>query len=114
MRISVRQRGGLLGLDREIETDGAVVRVTEHGRSWYGRSPDSAQRDHIRDLATAVSRISDRVVATYGDLPSDSMATAIAIESDGERKRMTLRSGDSAPEPVWDLIAVLEELSTAE
>ena len=114
MKISLRQQGGLLGLDREVEVDGDVVKIIDKGDVRYAPRLDPAQREQVERLAARVAEVSDKVIPLGGDLPSDAMATDIAIEDGGRRSRLAVTSGDSAPDEVWELIGVLGAVSDAD
>ncbi|MDP8924292.1 MAG: hypothetical protein M3O34_15640 [Chloroflexota bacterium] len=119
MRISVHQQGGFAGLDRRVEVDGDVVKVTDNKAkdrdpTRYPAPLDAAQRERLERLASRVAAVSDQVVSGGDYLPPDAMITQIAIENDGARHDLKVVSGDDAPGEVWELLGVLGEVSDAD
>ena len=112
MRIEVHQRGGVLGLDRIYVVIDGTIEVIDKGRSRGAREldPDAAQR--IGALAASAAHARP---APSGAAPvSDAMETDIAIEPDaGERCRLSVRTGEDAPESVWALIGEIGRASGA-
>lgn len=113
VKVKVRQRGGFLGLDREILIEGDRVRITEKGAT-RARPIDSAVAARIRALATRVAGVSEQAVHRSSELPSDALATRIAIQDGKRRKQLTIRSGDAAPDEVWELIGVVDDSAVAD
>jgi hypothetical protein len=110
----VRQRGGFLGLDRKVQVDGNLVRITEKGATRRVHPLGAAEVARVRDLVTRVARVSEQAVQHRSELPSDVLATKIAIEDGPHRKILTVRTGDSAPDEVWELIGVLDRFTVAD
>jgi hypothetical protein len=103
MEIEVRQRGGVLGLDRRYLVKDGAIEVTEEGRrEGKRRSLEPKQTARIEALAKSVSGAH---VDAADDLVSDDMETTVDIRPDGsESTALRLNSGATAPAEVWDLI----------
>ncbi len=114
MKIKVQQQGGFMGLDREIKVDGSSVTVVDNGTTWGTRSLREVQRQHLDALAARVAGLDHPVTPKTGALPSDAMATSIAIE-DGERtKSLQVTSGDDAADEVWELIGFVNAIPSSD
>lgn len=114
MEISIQQRGGVLGLDRTVEVKEGVVTVTEHGVRKDRRrlTPTLAQR--LKELAARVLREGTEVHVYTGVPVSDQLRTRIEILDQGERRTLDLKSGDEAPDEVWELLGTVSEASEIE
>jgi hypothetical protein len=114
MKISIRQQGGLFDLDREVSVDKGTVKITEDGaQREIGLLPE-AERARVESLAARVAAASDRVASRGSDLPADPMETEIAIEDGAQRRQLKVISGDAAPDELWELIGLVNELGTSD
>ena len=112
MEISVRQRGGVFGLDRQVEVKDGVLTVSERGvRRALNLPPHSAER--LNHLAASVLSTSAALRSDPAGPASDEMITEVDISHAGSRRSLALRSGDDAPLEVWDLIGAVGEASEA-
>lgn len=111
VKVSLRQKGGVLGLDREVRFDGTHVQVTEKGAPRRVHPLGKKEVARVRKLATRVVRVSDQAVQHGGELASDGLATRIAIVDGPRQKSLTVRSGDTAPDEVWELIGELDRFT---
>jgi hypothetical protein len=110
MRIEVHQRGGVLGLDRLYLVIDATIEVIDKGRSRGARDldPDAAERIG----ALAASAVQAEPARTAAPPVSDAMETDIAIQAGaGEPRRLSVRTGDDAPDVVWALIGEIGRAS---
>jgi hypothetical protein len=110
MEIEVRQRGGVLGLDRRFLVKDGMIEVTDRGRSQAARplAPDQAAR--IVDLADSAYGAE---INRGDELVSDDLETTVAIVRDGDSSSLQLHSGDEAPPEVWDLIGEVSRATQA-
>jgi len=111
MRIEVHQRGGVLGLDRLYLVVGGTIEVIDKGRSRGARDldPDAARRIG----ALAASAAEAEPAPSAASPVSDAMETDIAIEAGAARCRLSVRTGDDAPDVVWALIGEIGRASGA-
>jgi hypothetical protein len=112
MEIEVRQRGGVLGMDRRYLVKDGTIEVIDKGRSRGSRGLNPAQAARIAELA---EHAAGSVPQKSSDLlPSDGLQTDIAILRDtGAKSVMELNTGDKAPAAVWDLIGEVSRASGA-
>ena len=111
MEIRVRQHGGVLGVDRSVNVvDGTVTVVDQSGRRCHDLEPDVQER--LTHLAAQVAHV-PAPHRERGLLPfSDEMETSLDIWTDNEEHRaLRLRSGDDAPDAVWELLGTLNEVA---
>jgi hypothetical protein len=101
MEIEVRQRGGLLGLDRQYLVKDGAIEVIEKGEPQGSQSLDPQQAARIDELARSAHGAR---VQGADELASDDMETTVAIHRDEDSSSLKLHSGDVAPREVWDLI----------
>ena len=110
MEIEVHQRGGVLGVGRRYRVKDGTIEVIDRGTSRGSRQLDPGQRARIHELADSAAS----APVTPGDLlVSDSMETDVAIVRGDGSHRLRLRTGDSAPPAVWDLIGEIGRASGA-
>jgi hypothetical protein len=110
MEISVRQRGGVLGLDRHYLVKDGAIEVTEKGRKRGSQNLDPQQAALIQELAESAS---EAEVDRADTLASDNMETTVEIRREGANRNLLLHSGDKAPRAVWDLIGAVSKASGA-
>jgi hypothetical protein len=100
MRVSVRQQGGVLGIDQTVEVDEATL------------ADDEAAA--FRGLASKCAGV---IVAAPAKAPAgtsyDSMTTTVEIDDDGTTHAITVQSGDDVPAPVTALIKAVTESGSA-
>ena len=114
VRVSVRQHGGLFGVDRVSEVDGRTARLVEEGAVTATRQLAAPVGDGIAQLAEACAAVLDAdggEAAGAGDaaadVPADSMATEVRIEQGGTARTLTFASGDDVPAELKDLVAAV-------
>ena len=109
VRVSVRQQGGLFGVDRVSEVDGTTARLVDNGAVTATRQLTAPVGDGIARLAEACAALDedDAVTAGAADVPADSMATEVRIEQGGTARTMTFASGDDVPAALRDLVAAV-------
>ena len=113
MRVSVSQRGGLLGADQVTELVDGTARVVDAGQVTAERELDQPVRDLLAALAERCSA-ADAADAAHGEagadaVTADPMATTVEIEVDGRLREITFSSGEDVPAEVTELVnAVLE------
>jgi hypothetical protein len=112
MYIALTQRGGFLGRDRNVEVQDDDLTVSENGAVQQSRRLDGAERMQLEDLAAKALPVTGHIVRRTGTTPSDSMDTELEIEVEGTRTKVTIASGDQAPDEVWKLIGELGRLSS--
>ena len=112
MRIEVHQRGGVLGLDRLYLVVDGTIEVIDKGRSRGAQTLDPDAAERIGALAASAARANPTPAETVR--VSDAMETDIAIEPGaGRRCRLSVRTGDAAPDVVWALIGEIGRASGA-
>jgi hypothetical protein len=111
MKISLRQKGGLFGSDRDLDLTCDDLSVTEKGIAVTKRTLSS-------DETAKVGAVAQRLIAKSpsqeaGDLEgaSDSMLTELEIGDADDRRTYRIRSGDTAPDELWELVGTLEEVA---
>jgi len=110
MRVSVHSRGGVFGVDRTVLVADCAVEVTEEGVTRQAGRLDEATAGRLDDLALQLAATAPIVAG--GGPAADSMATDIEIDDGaGQRHAISVRSGDDAPQEVWDLLTLVREAS---
>ena len=108
MKVSVHTRGGALGLDRRVEVDDGRLTVSEPGcrqtttlaRDQWSRLDNAA--DHLASSAIpAITGPDDVVDGGYSD---------IEITRAGGTTSLRVPAGAAAPDAVWDLLEIVEEI----
>jgi hypothetical protein len=110
MEVEVHQRGGVLGMDVRYRVKEGSIEVIENGLSRGAKQLELAQAERIGALAATAAGAQ----ATPGRAAgiSDAMVTAIAIrDDDGTPSQLELRTGDDAPDAVWELISEVSRAS---
>lgn len=107
-------RGGLFGLDRvvELEVDEGVGTASELGRQW----PLTLDDDQAGRLSAAAEHlIGTPVVDTGGSQGAvDAGVSEIRIDDRGRRTSLLVPTGAEAPDEVWALLEVVEEVCEAQ
>jgi hypothetical protein len=108
MEIDLRQRGGVLGIDRRYVVKDGTIETIEKGRSRGLRELDPQRAARIDQLASFASDAPVEAV----DLPrSDDMETTLDIRQNSGSRSIRLHSGYTAPREVWDLIGEVSRAS---
>jgi hypothetical protein len=104
MRVSLRQTGGIVGLDDRFDLDEQHLTVSKSGKAPTTRRLTKAER---AKLAAAVKRL----LAQRGEpaprpefAASDSMLTEVEIDHARKQRRFEVESGQDAPNELWDLV----------
>jgi hypothetical protein len=112
MKITLRQTGGIVGLDDRVELDDAELTVASVGGEPRRRS---LAPDELAHLHEAVERLLAQAPAVLPPLASDavvasdSMLTELTIGPNRRAHRFRIRSGDEAPAELWDLVDALTD-----
>ncbi len=115
MRISVHEQGGFADLDRRIDIDGAIVKITDAKPRRRTRSGPlgPAQQKQVEKLATQMAAVNQNAVSKVEDLPPDAMITRIAVEDQGVRRMLKVVSGADVPGVVWEFLGLLRSVSSS-
>ena len=110
MEIHVHEKGGVFGLDRRVEVKDGTLTVVVNGVRRVHRELEPAMQARLREL---VGRLPRRVpVSRYsGPRISDSLETTIHITDDGRDQRLRVKSGDDAPDQLWEFLGAVTEIS---
>jgi hypothetical protein len=108
VQLTVSIRGGVMDDDRVISVYGDHLTVTDHGKVRTSRRLESDSVDQLERLANDVMKVTIPVRAHPKAV--DGGTTTIEIAS-GKTKRIELRAGEDAPEPVWTLLDAVDALS---
>lgn len=109
VEIVVHTIGGALGLDRVVEVAEGKVTVTERGEARTAAlAPD--ERARIDRAAARLATVSPDAIAPLEDVV-DAGRSEIAIASGGARTALVVPAGAEAPDAVWDLLEVVDELA---
>lgn len=111
MKISLHQTGGLFGGDRNVDLSEDDLRVTEGGRPVTERTLTPNERARVGEAAKRLfgTTPSQPVSDPFG--ASDSMLTEVAIDEQDELRTYRVRSGDDAPDELWELVGTLTEVA---
>jgi hypothetical protein len=111
MKISLRQTGGLFGGDRNVDLTDDDLRITERGVAVTARTLSSDETAKVGEVAKRL--ISTSPSQEAGDLAgaSDSMLTELDIGDADEQRTYRIRSGDVAPDELWELVGTLEDVA---
>jgi hypothetical protein len=110
VEIHVHEKGGVLGIDRQVDVKDGVLKVVVNGveRARQRLEPDTEER--LRQLAERLPN-GCRIGRYDGPRIGDSMETTIKIAQNGRSQQLRVQSGDDAPEQVWDLLGAVSEIS---
>ncbi len=111
MKISLRQKGGLFGSDRNLDLSGDDLSVTEKGVAVTKRTLSSDESAKVGDVAKRLIAKSPSQEAGELAGASDSMLTELEIGDADEQRTYRIRSGDLAPDELWELVGTLEEVA---
>jgi len=113
MKISLHQTGGIFGADRTVDLVEDRLRVRQG-------VTDSVERRLTNGETAKVGQIARRLIVnspSQGPGPlagvSDSTLTHLEVADADETRLYSLRSGEAAPDEVWELIATLGEVADA-
>ncbi len=111
MKISLRQKGGVFGSDRNLDLADDDLSVTERGVSVTKRTLSSGETAKVDEVAKRLISKSASQEAGPLEGASDSMLTELEIGDADERRTYRIRSGDTAPDELWELVGTLEEVA---
>ncbi len=105
-----RTTGGLIGLDRRVEIEDGFGTVSERGRT----RPLVLTREQVHRMDAAARRV---VAAKLGgDSPAedavDGGLSEIEIVDGASLVTLVLQAGSAAPDEVWDLLDLVDEVSS--
>ena len=103
MDITLRQRGGFLGLDRTINVSHGVLRLVDGGVTRGKRRLPARERQQLYQLAAGLMNVHVSGAESLDPI-SNSMETVIEIHDQRRRNFITVRSGDSVPHEVWEFV----------
>lgn len=113
MKVNVRQKGGFLGVDQELEIEDGKASVMEDGKVKRVSQLDDIVRQRIEGLAERVS--GESVVHRKSEYPpSDAMETDVSIVNGPTQTKFRLISGDDASEDVYEFLAITGRLLSEE
>jgi hypothetical protein len=111
MIVSIRQRGGLFGIDRTVRVDRRRFSLVEGGRHAVGHlTEDQAAR--VGDLVRLVVATPPVGRRRHKDGP-DSMTTEVNIVAT-PGSVLRLHADDDSPREVWDLVGLLSDVADGE
>ena len=108
VKVSVHVTGGALGLDRLVEVVDGVATVSEKGEA---RTTILAP-EQVARLDTAADRLAQASPAAIAPLPdvADAGQSEIAITDGETNTSLVVPAGADAPDEVWDLLEVVDEV----
>lgn len=113
MHISLRQTGGVFGLQRDVRVQESSLLVTDGESVVIDRQLRPDEQIRVSDLVRRLIETGAQVKTSTDLPPSDSMLTELTVESEGRPQTYQLRSGDQAPPEVWALVGTLSEVADA-
>lgn len=105
----MRTVGGLFALDRRVEVRGRELVVHGTGPA-ASRLLDDAEAERLHDAAARVLGLSDVEIDAPADVADDGF-TELRLVDDGASRDVRLPVAAEAPDEVWDLLALLDELA---
>lgn len=107
--MTARTTGGLIGLDRLVEIEDGFGTVSEHGRTRHL----ALTREQVQRLAAAARRV---VAGGWvEDSPAEDVVdgglSEIQIVDGASLVTLVLQAGSAAPDEVWDLLDLVDEVS---
>ncbi len=111
MKISLRQKGGLFGGDRNVDLSEDDLKVTEKGVAVTERTLSPGESAKVGEVAKRLISKSPSQDAGELDGASDSMLTEVEIGDADELRTYRIRSGDLAPDELWELVGTLQEVA---
>ena len=109
MKISLRQTGGIVGIDDSVHLENAKLSASSAGEAPRSRRLSPAEAAKVREAAERLlakdppKRRKDAAVA------SDSMLTEVSIGGARRERIFRVESGDDAPSELWDLVDALTD-----
>ncbi len=110
MEVSLRQRGGSLGVDRTVSVKGSDLTVADAGAA--------STRTLTEDEAASVGLLAEQLVKSTaaGQFPgdpyaSDGMTTEVEVGDARARHRYEVQSGGAAPAELWALVGTLDRVA---
>jgi hypothetical protein len=111
MKISLHQKGGLFGGDRSVDLSEDDLRVTEGGRPVTERTLTPGERAKVGEVAKRLYSKTPSQAESGLMGASDSMLTEVEIDEEDELRTYRVRSGDDAPDELWELVGTLTEVA---
>lgn len=109
MEISLRQRGGVFGLDRHVVLDRRGLSVRDAGDQPGLTRVDARDRRRVTTLALrAVERAADFVGHDTIGVPDD-LVNEVRIHLPNRTVDVTFTTADDAPDELWELVGELSE-----
>jgi hypothetical protein len=112
--ISLKQKGGVFGGDRQVDLAGAEIEVKEGGQSVAKRRLSDGEAQRLDDVAQRLIASSPPQEASAGFGHSDSILTEVNIGDASDQRTYRVRSGDDAPAELWELVGAISEMADAQ
>ena len=113
INISLRQKGGVFGGDRQVDLAGSELEVKERGESVTKRTLSDGEAQRLDDIAQRLISKGPPQDASDGFGYSDSILTEVDIGDATEQRTYRVRSGDNAPDELWELVGTISEIADA-
>jgi hypothetical protein len=113
MKISFRQQGGLFGGEQHVDVTEREIKVTKRGVPVTERTLSAGESSKVGEVAKRLISKSPSQEASGLDGASDSMLTEIEIGDADQQRTYRVRSGDDAPDELWELIGTLGEVANS-
>jgi hypothetical protein len=108
LQVTVSIRGGLMDDDRVTSIRGDQLTIMDRGKIRGRRRLPPGDVDQLERLASEVARLT--MPSRKPPIAVDGGTTTIEIAA-GQTKRIELSAGEDAPEPVWELLYLVDGLS---
>jgi hypothetical protein len=113
MKVLLRQIGGVFGGERIVDVSDAQVRVTKRGGLISERQLTKGENARVDDVVQRlISKASSHEAAPLAGV-SDSMLTEVEIGDAKGQHIYRVRSGDNAPDELWELVSTLRAMAEA-
>lgn len=113
MKITIHQSGGFLGGECNIEIAEGSFKATRKHREQHVNGQymlDHVQQEQLGHLAERLIEVRGQVQPLEDYPPSDARVSDITLENGKDRVHLTVGSGYSAPDEVWEFTAVVDQL----
>jgi len=111
MKVLLRQIGGVFGGERIVDVSDAQVRVTKRGGLISERPLTKGENARVDDVVQRlISKAASQEAAPLAGV-SDSMLTEVEIGDANGEHVYRVRSGDNAPDELWELVSTLRAVA---
>ena len=111
MKISLRQKGGVFGGDRTVDLSETELDVIESGHSISKRTLTDGETKRVDDVAQRLITNVPSQEASDPAFASDSVLTELQIGEADDQRTYRFRSGDNAPDELYELVGTLSEVA---